>query len=255
MNSLRPYKRQFLLWNCLYLENERVGSDQRFSCCASESPGGTLKKIQMLLQTTRKYRCPGLNPRETEPGPCNCSELLMCFRGATRFGNHWPGWSLGIFITGNLVILKQGKGCFQGLYNRETWESKPVLLSTLRCVNYQPSTGKEPLWMTKLHKDSCRVLSCLWERGQKRFKLSPLTSHTTSWGRNSPILQMKKLKFREVKWLTQGHIGSKWHSWNSQSVPRNCRIVTTGHMWPRDPESVKHTGLQSYFKKECKIPH
>lgn len=142
-----------LLWNCLYLENERVGSDQRFSCCASESPGGTLKKIQMPLQTTRKYRCPGLNPRGTEPGHCNCSELLMCFRGATRFGNHWPGWSLGIFIPGNLVILKQGKGCFQGLYNRETRESKPVLLSTLCCISYQPSTGKEPLWTTKLHKD------------------------------------------------------------------------------------------------------
>lgn len=30
----------------LYLENERVGPDQRVSCCASESPGGTLKKYK-----------------------------------------------------------------------------------------------------------------------------------------------------------------------------------------------------------------
>lgn len=62
-------------------------------------------------------------------------------------------------------------------------------------------------WRAVLSKKRTRRTSCCW----------PYAQTPKDIGFIIPILQMKKMRLRQVKWVFQGHTASTWQKWDTKS--------------------------------------
>ena len=71
------------------------------------------------------------------------------------------------------------------------------------------------------------------------------TSHVEAITR--PIVQMQKLRPREVKQLSQGHTNREWRSWNSHWTALALWVPCSSQ------DSPLISGAQGKWKKECGV--